>query len=330
MDEGDVELFAGVLADGAISPDHHHLVAGVEELVGDGGEVVPPVLVERVEDVPPHLVEPVVEATVRQTLRLVPFDLGIHVAEDRVEVVAGEGVVGTLDDLHGAHLHNLKAMQFAMHETDNSDGRLYDVGLFTQRVVPIEGLRPSAGADEVLYVLEGSGRVSIGGETHPLRAGTSVFVGRGTAWSAEGDGRAVSVLVHDPPAASATHAVLDLTAEETGDATAGRQFVLGARPETGCGSVTQFIGLVPPGRAPDHFHTYDEVIYILEGEGRLHIGGEQAELRAGSCIHLPARLVHCLENTGETELRLLGVFRPAGSPAEAYYPDGTLAVPPKE
>jgi hypothetical protein len=25
-------------------------------------------------------------------------------------------------------------------------------------------------------------------------------------------------------------------------------------------------------------------------------------------------------------MKVLGVFRPAGSPAEAYYPDGTLAV----
>ena len=136
------------------------------------------------------------------------------------------------------------------------------------------------------------------------------------------------MLVHDPPPASAPFAVRDLTAEEHGSATAGRQFVLGAAPDVGCESVTQFIGLVPPGRAPDHFHTYDEVIYILEGEGALEIGGESAPLRAGSCIHLPARLVHCLANTGDSELRLLGVFRPAGSPAEAYYPDGTLAVVP--
>jgi hypothetical protein len=27
-------------------------------------------------------------------------------------------------------------------------------------------------------------------------------------------------------------------------------------------------------------------------------------------------------------MRVLGVFRPAGSPAEAYYPDGTAAVVP--
>ncbi len=140
--------------------------------------------------------------------------------------------------------------------------------------------------------------------------------------------RAVSVLVHDPPPATVPFAVRDLTGEEKGSATAGRQFVLGARPEVGCTSATQFIGLVPPGRAPDHFHTYDEVIYVLEGQGELHVGGESAPLRPGSCVHLPARLVHCLANTGDTELRLLGVFRPAGSPAEAYYPDGTPAVVP--
>jgi oxalate decarboxylase/phosphoglucose isomerase-like protein (cupin superfamily) len=43
-------------------------------------------------------------------------------------------------------------------------------------------------------------------------------------------------------------------------------------------------------------------------------------------VYLPARLVHCLENTGAQEMQVLGVFRPAGSPAEAYYPDGAPAV----
>jgi mannose-6-phosphate isomerase-like protein (cupin superfamily) len=70
------------------------------------------------------------------------------------------------------------------------------------------------------------------------------------------------------------------------------------------------------------------VIYILEGEGELVIGDRTAAISSGSCVHLPARLVHCLANTGASELRLLGVFRPAGSPAEAYYPDGTPAVVP--
>ena len=69
-----------------------------------------------------------------------------------------------------------------------------------------------------------------------------------------------------------------------------------------------------------------ELIPLMQEQGN---GDEEAALRPGSCVHLPARLVHCLANTGDTELRLLGVFRPAGSPAEAYYPDGTPAVVPE-
>jgi quercetin dioxygenase-like cupin family protein len=220
------------------------------------------------------------------------------------------------------------AMKYAMNS--RTDGPLFETEPLTQRVGLLAGSHHEADADEVVYVLEGTGRMTVGTETHELRPGVAIFVSRGLPWSAEGDARGVSVLVHDPEP-STGHAVLDLNAVETGAATAGREFLLGATPDVGCASVTQFVGLVPPGRAPDHFHTYDEVIYILEGEGFLEIDGEQAPLQAGSCVHLPARLVHCLANTGDSELRLLGVFRPAGSPAEAYYPDGTLAaLPPKE
>lgn len=201
---------------------------------------------------------------------------------------------------------------------------MFENELFTQRIVDLDGPGGHDAADEVLYVLEGEGRMEIGGEEHELRPAVAVFASRGTPWTASGV-RAVSVLVHDPEP-SAGHAVLDLAAAERGSATAGRQFVLGATPEVGCASVTQFVGLVPPGRAPDHFHPYDEVITILEGEGMLHLDGHETPLGPGSFVHLPARRVHCLENTGDTELRLLGVFRPAGSPAEAYYPDGTPAV----
>jgi len=82
--------------------------------------------------------------------------------------------------------------------------------------------------------------------------------------------------------------------------------------------VTQFVGSIPPGRAPDHFHLYEEVICILDGEGIMHAGDSSTPVGAGSCIFLPIRQRHCLENTGSGELRLLGVFYPAGSPAVRY------------
>ncbi len=202
---------------------------------------------------------------------------------------------------------------------------------FEQRLFGFTGSAPEHrddACDEVLYVLAGSGTATIGGERHTLAPGAALFAARGTAWQVESaDGlRMLSVLVREPLATDATHAVI--SGGERAGATAGRQFTLLATPEHGCSSVTQFVGFIPPGRAPDHFHTYDEVVYVLTGEGALHIGGESAPLHPGACVHLPARLVHCLENAGPGEMEVLGVFRPAGSPAEAYYPDGTLAVVP--
>lgn len=179
--------------------------------------------------------------------------------------------------------------------------------------------------DEVLYVLRGRANAVVGGDAAELTPGIAAYVGAGSTWAvddAEGL-ELLSVIVPDPIPANGgvRHAVVALDEAESGDATAGRMF----RVLAPCPSATQFVGYIPVGRAPDHFHRYDEVVYVLQGTGALHIGGESATLRPGSCIHLPATLVHSLENHGPGEMQVLGVFRPAGSPAEAYYPDGSPA-----
>ena len=203
--------------------------------------------------------------------------------------------------------------------------------LFEQRLLRFSGAsgeRRDDERDEVLYVVSGTGAASIADERHALAPGTAVFVARGTSWrvSAADGLRLLSVLVRDPLPTDVTHAVV--AGSDRAGATAGRQFTLFATPEHGCASVTQFVGYIPPGRAPDHFHRYDEVVWVLDGVGTLHIGGESRPLHPGACVHLPKTLVHSLENTGANEMAVLGVFRPAGSPAEAYYPDGTLAAVP--
>jgi mannose-6-phosphate isomerase-like protein (cupin superfamily) len=216
-------------------------------------------------------------------------------------------------------------------ETADQVTPLFDVPEFRQRLLRFDGggaEHRDGERDEVLYVLEGTAVVTVGGEEQELEPGTAVFAARGTPWRVEAaEGlKLLSVLVVGPLPASASHAVI--ASDERGPATAGREFTLLAQPENGCESVTQFVGYIPPGRAPDHFHLYDEVVYVLDGEGALHADGESAPLGPASCVHLPARLIHCLENHGPGEMRVLGVFRPAGSPAEAYYPDGSAAVVP--
>jgi mannose-6-phosphate isomerase-like protein (cupin superfamily) len=100
--------------------------------------------------------------------------------------------------------------------------------------------------------------------------------------------------------------------------TADRWYRVLVDDEVGSAQVTQFVGSIPPGRAPDHFHNYEEVLFILKGEGRMWAGKTSAPIGSGSCIYLPKGQVHCVENTGTGELRLLGVFYPAGSPSVRY------------
>jgi mannose-6-phosphate isomerase-like protein (cupin superfamily) len=100
--------------------------------------------------------------------------------------------------------------------------------------------------------------------------------------------------------------------------TADRWYRVLVDDEVGSEQVTQFVGSIPPGRAPDHFHEYEEVLFILRGQGRMWAGRTTTAIGPGSCIYLPKRQVHCVENTGTEELRLLGVFYPAGSPSVRY------------
>jgi mannose-6-phosphate isomerase-like protein (cupin superfamily) len=88
-------------------------------------------------------------------------------------------------------------------------------------------------------------------------------------------------------------------------------------------TITQFAGMIPPGRAPAHHHTYDEVVHVLAGQGVVHLGDTGTldgtltgtPIGPGTSIYLPPLQPHCLENTGAEPLRVLGVFHPAGSPA---------------
>lgn len=107
-------------------------------------------------------------------------------------------------------------------------------------------------------------------------------------------------------------------AERRAIPTADRWYRVLVDEESGSTQVTQFVGSIPPGRAPNHFHNYEEVLFILRGEGRMWAGETNAPIAAGSCIYLPKGQVHCVENTGAGELRLLGVFYPAGSPSVRY------------
>jgi mannose-6-phosphate isomerase-like protein (cupin superfamily) len=184
--------------------------------------------------------------------------------------------------------------------------------------------------EEALFVVGGSGTLLLDGVPHRLEPGTAVRVGPGQHYEVDNPGpdelTLVSVLVPQasgPPADAPV--VVRLADQDSREATSDRAFQILLDPERGLTGGTQFVGIIPTKRAPEHYHHYDEVIYVLEGEGLLHVGRERTPIGPSSCIHLPPRLRHCLENTGTDDMRVVALFRPPGDPSEAYLPGGERA-----
>jgi mannose-6-phosphate isomerase-like protein (cupin superfamily) len=177
---------------------------------------------------------------------------------------------------------------------------------------------------EIMYTASGRGTLAVGGESHELEPGTAVYVPAGTTYEVDNPGSEELLIVsatapqragdQEPRARTVRYAD-----QPTLPASGDREFRYLVTEEVGCRDATQFYGVIAPGRAPDHSHVYDEVIYVLEGEGVFHGGGEDRPVSAGSCIHIPPFFVHSLENSGDTPMRIVATFHPSGDPASRAY-----------
>jgi quercetin dioxygenase-like cupin family protein len=208
----------------------------------------------------------------------------------------GSGLVRTLAEIPpgGRHVGTAEAGGELWFVIEGS-ARLQLDGAPGPALVPDRGLWIPAGAT---YELEC-------GRADGLRLDTVALPG--ASRPAGRDGRAAPIGAD----VALSRDLADCPAEATGD----RMFRVLFGPGRGCAAATQFVGEIPPGRAPEHSHPYDEVVLVLQGSGVAHVAGGDCELPAGTCLHLPPGLLHCLENAGPEMLRVLGVFHPADSPA---------------
>jgi mannose-6-phosphate isomerase-like protein (cupin superfamily) len=165
---------------------------------------------------------------------------------------------------------------------------------------------------EAWFVIDGQGRL----DAEDLLPGKAVWLPGGTGYRCRADENLELLTVTVRAGSSGGGRVLvralsDCEPERTGD----REFrVLLGVPGDGL-TITEFVGLIPPGRAPSHHHTYNEVVHVLAGTGVVHLGAVDTPLGPGTSVYLPPGQPHCLENTGTTPLMVLGVFHPSGSPA---------------
>jgi mannose-6-phosphate isomerase-like protein (cupin superfamily) len=173
---------------------------------------------------------------------------------------------------------------------------------------------------EVLYIVGGAGTLFLDGTPHVLEPDLGVYVAAGETYEIENPGPDELILVsvtapQDLPPGERRRVTVRYVDRPTLPASPDREFRYLVNEDVGCRNVTQFVGVIPPGRAPMHSHIYDEVVYVIEGDGILHMNGRQTPLGPGSCMHLPPLHEHSLENTGTTPMRVLGVFHPSGDPA---------------
>jgi quercetin dioxygenase-like cupin family protein len=182
-----------------------------------------------------------------------------------------------------------------------------------------EGTAGSGG--ELWFMIAGGGRLDTGGlQAATVGRDTGVWVPPGSRYRLDADTGVLLDAVALPAAAPAEPGagpprlseLRECEVERTGD----RRFRVLLGPGRGCEAATQFVGEIPPGRAPQHSHPYDEMVLVLQGEGVAHVRGGDRPLAPGTRLHLPPGRPHCLENTGTGTLVVLGVFHPGGSPAQ--------------
>ena len=244
-------------------------------------------------------------------------------------VLAGGATViegGELTEVEGSRRYRVPISKSTGARDISQTISVYSGGAGPSRRNPI--------GEEVLFVVRGEGACYIDGQRYLLAPGTAVFVPAGSIYnidnSGNGDLEIVSVCCPEdegteigiePPARKPNDTAPFLTVRESDQApiAAGdRTFKFLVNQDVGARRVTQFIGQIPPGRAPMHHHTYEEAIYVIEGEGRVWTSDGSADFKAGSSVYLPRGVSHSLENTGTTDIKLLGVFHPSGSPDVSY------------
>jgi len=220
---------------------------------------------------------------------------------------------GTVEPTAGSAL-DLATVRLAAGATVSLEGGSRDTLLFCssgEAVLEQDGAGLALGAGTAVLVTAGSQAT--------LRAATAAVI----VHAAVGDG---AVDLHAPlgPPDPCTQ----LETVEPGQATGARSFQVLYGPHNGSVRATLFVGYIPPGAAPWHYHLYDEIVWVLRGRGRLHLrqAGTVEEFAAGCAFRLRAREVHIVENVADVEeLAVLGLFTPAGSPSAAYLEPGVLA-----
>ena len=69
------------------------------------------------------------------------------------------------------------------------------------------------------------------------------------------------------------------------------------------------------GQVPWHNQEQEEIYFVVEGTGEMCLGQERQIVTAGQAVYIPPRVFHQLTNIGETQLKMIYCYGPAGDVA---------------
>jgi mannose-6-phosphate isomerase-like protein (cupin superfamily) len=243
-----------------------------------------------------------------------------------------------------------------LHFPESSSGQLFNLikvgnyaeGLQADELHLTGSMDPSepieaGSADVYIYVRTGSGTLHISApnisptsENLDITEGTAVHIRSQETFYLHGASALELIMVRVPdasgpyarkqlhPSSRFTRSVQQgLSA--AGSATGNREYEVLFDADSGSSGATMFVGFIPPSGAPAHYHLYDEICQIVKGSGQLQTGSTFQPLSVGSTFSIVPRFLHSVINDTSENLWILGTFRPEGSPAAAYYPDGRPA-----
>ena len=105
----------------------------------------------------------------------------------------------------------------------------------------------------------------------------------------------------------------------------GRRYPAGRRTQNLVGGVSPvqaqnfamgMVTLDPDcGQVPWHNQDQEEVYFVVEGVGEMCLGDEVSELSTGQIVKIPPGVFHQLSNKGQTPLRMIYCYGPAGDVA---------------
>ncbi len=85
------------------------------------------------------------------------------------------------------------------------------------------------------------------------------------------------------------------------------------------------------GQVPWHNQEQEEIYFIVEGTGEMCLGTEKRTVQTGQAVYIPTGVFHQLTNTGNTPMRMIYCYGPAGDVAHWRQElDGTLPRAGKE